>query len=32
MLDSGTYQLEALVRSTRMPLKRLAIAVAEQLA
>ncbi|MCA1679585.1 MAG: MinD/ParA family protein [Actinobacteria bacterium] len=31
MLDSGTYQLDALERATRMALKRLAIAVAEQL-
>ena len=31
MLDSGTYELDALARTTRMPLKRLAIAVAEQL-
>lgn len=31
MLDSGTYELDALARPTRMPLKRLATAVAEQL-
>jgi putative peptide zinc metalloprotease protein len=31
MLDSGTYALEALHRDTRMALKRLGLAVAEQL-
>jgi MinD-like ATPase involved in chromosome partitioning or flagellar assembly len=31
MLDSGTYALEALDRSTRLPIKRLGLAVAEQL-
>ena len=32
MLDSGTYALEALGRPTRLPVKRLGLAVAEQLA
>jgi MinD-like ATPase involved in chromosome partitioning or flagellar assembly len=32
MLDSGTYQLEALERTSRMAIKRLGLAVAEQLA
>ena len=31
MLDSGTYSLEALRRPTRLPLRRLGLAVAEQL-
>jgi len=31
MLDSGTYALEALDRSTRVPIKQLGVAVAEQL-
>jgi len=31
MLDSGTYSLEALDRRTRAPVKRLGLAVAEQL-
>src|SRR5918992_3909629 len=31
MLDSGTYSLEALDRRTRVPVKRLGLAVAEQL-
>jgi MinD-like ATPase involved in chromosome partitioning or flagellar assembly len=31
MLDSGTYQLDALERTSRMALKRLGLAVAEQL-
>lgn len=31
MLDTGTYQLDALERTTRMAIKRLGIAVAEQL-
>jgi MinD-like ATPase involved in chromosome partitioning or flagellar assembly len=31
MLDSGTYALEALGRRTRLPVKRLGLAVAEQL-
>jgi MinD-like ATPase involved in chromosome partitioning or flagellar assembly len=31
MLDSGTYSLEALDRRTRLPVKRLGLAVAEQL-
>jgi MinD-like ATPase involved in chromosome partitioning or flagellar assembly len=31
MLDSGTYSLEALDRRTRLPIKRLGLAVAEQL-
>jgi MinD-like ATPase involved in chromosome partitioning or flagellar assembly len=31
MLDSGTYQLEALERTSRMAIKRLGLAVAEQL-
>jgi hypothetical protein len=31
MLDTGTYQLEALARTTRMGVKRLGLAVAEQL-
>jgi MinD-like ATPase involved in chromosome partitioning or flagellar assembly len=31
MLDSGTYSLEALARRTRLPVKRLGLAVAEQL-
>jgi MinD-like ATPase involved in chromosome partitioning or flagellar assembly len=31
MLDSGTYTLEALDRRTRLPIKRLGLAVAEQL-
>jgi MinD-like ATPase involved in chromosome partitioning or flagellar assembly len=31
MLDSGTYALEALGRATRLPVKRLGLAVAEQL-
>lgn len=31
MLDSGTYSLEALDRATRVPIKQLGIAVAEQL-
>ncbi len=31
MLDSGTYTLEALERSTRVPIKQLGVAVAEQL-
>jgi MinD-like ATPase involved in chromosome partitioning or flagellar assembly len=31
MLDSGTYSLEALGRRTRLPVKRLGLAVAEQL-
>jgi MinD-like ATPase involved in chromosome partitioning or flagellar assembly len=31
MLDSGTYTLEALDRPTRLPVKRLGLAVAEQL-
>ncbi|MGH2762953.1 MAG: AAA family ATPase [Thermoleophilaceae bacterium] len=31
MLDSGTYALEALDRRTRLPVKRLGLAVAEQL-
>ena len=31
MLDSGSYELDALERGTRVPLKRLGIAVAEQL-
>ena len=32
MLDSGTYTLEALDRATRIPIKQLGVAVAEQLA
>jgi MinD-like ATPase involved in chromosome partitioning or flagellar assembly len=32
MLDSGTYSLEALDRCTRLPVKRLGLAVAERLA
>jgi MinD-like ATPase involved in chromosome partitioning or flagellar assembly len=32
MLDSGTYALEALQRPTRLPVKQLGLAVAEQLA
>ena len=32
MLDSGTYELEALERTSRMAIKRLGLAVAEQLA
>ena len=32
MLDSGTYTLEALDRTTRIPIKQLGMAVAEQLA
>jgi MinD-like ATPase involved in chromosome partitioning or flagellar assembly len=32
MLDSGTYSLEALDRRTRLPVKRLGVAVAERLA
>jgi MinD-like ATPase involved in chromosome partitioning or flagellar assembly len=32
MLDSGTYQLDALERTSRMAIKRLGLAVAEQLA
>ena len=31
MLDTGTYSLEALDRRTRLPVKRLGVAVAEQL-
>jgi MinD-like ATPase involved in chromosome partitioning or flagellar assembly len=31
MLDSGTYQLEGLERTSRLAIKRLALAVAEQL-
>jgi hypothetical protein len=31
MLDSGTYSLEALGRGTRVPVKMLGLAVAEQL-
>jgi hypothetical protein len=31
MLDSGTYSLEALGRATRLAVKRLGLAVAEQL-
>lgn len=31
MLDSGTYSLEALGPRTRMPVKRLGLAVAKQL-
>jgi len=31
MLDSGTYSLEAIARRTRVPIKRLGLAVAEQL-
>ncbi len=31
MLDSGTYSLEALDRASRVPIKQLGIAVAEQL-
>ena len=31
MLDSGTYTLEALGRPTRLAIKRLGLAVAEQL-
>jgi hypothetical protein len=31
MLDSGTYSLEALDRRTRLPVKRLGLAVAERL-
>jgi hypothetical protein len=30
MLDAGTYQLEALARTTRMGVKRLGLAIAEQ--
>jgi MinD-like ATPase involved in chromosome partitioning or flagellar assembly len=32
MLDTGTYELDALTRTTRMAIKRLGLAVAEQLA
>jgi hypothetical protein len=32
MLDSGTYTLEALARPSRLAIKRLGLAVAEQLA
>jgi MinD-like ATPase involved in chromosome partitioning or flagellar assembly len=32
MLDTGTYELDALARTTRMAIKRLGLAVAEQLA
>jgi hypothetical protein len=31
MLDSGTYTLEALVQRTRFAIKRLGLAVADQL-
>jgi len=31
MLDTGTYSLDALARATRVPIKRLGLAVAEQL-
>jgi hypothetical protein len=31
MLDTSTYALEALDRRTRLPVKRLGLAVAEQL-
>jgi hypothetical protein len=32
MLDTGIYELDALARTTRMAIKRLGLAVAEQLA
>jgi hypothetical protein len=32
MLDSGTFSLSGLDRSTRVPIKRLGLAVASQLA
>ena len=32
MLDAGTYTLDALERATRLAIKRLGLAVAEQLA
>jgi len=32
MLDSGTYALESLGRASRLPIKQLGLAVAEQLA
>lgn len=32
MLDTGTYELDALTRTTRVAIKRLGLAVAEQLA